>query len=46
MTLNNLGLVLRDLRRLEEAEGAFREALEIYRRLAEESHRCISLMWQ
>jgi CHAT domain-containing protein/Flp pilus assembly protein TadD len=35
MTLNNLGNVLSDLRRLEEAEGAYREALGIYRRLAD-----------
>jgi len=34
MTLNNLGTVLSDLRRFEEAEGAYKEALEIYRRLA------------
>jgi Flp pilus assembly protein TadD len=36
MTLNNLGNVLSELRRLEEAEGAYREALGIRRRLAEE----------
>jgi tetratricopeptide (TPR) repeat protein len=33
-TLNNLGTVLGDLQRLEAAEEAFREALEIRRRLA------------
>jgi hypothetical protein len=42
MTLNNLGLVLSDLRRLEEAEGAFREALGIYRRLADKEPQ----VWQ
>ena len=35
-TLNNLGVVLSDLRRFEEAEKAFREALGIRRRLAEQ----------
>jgi CHAT domain-containing protein len=35
MTLYNLGIVLKKLKRLEEAEGAYREALGIYRRLAD-----------
>jgi nephrocystin-3 len=34
-TLNSLGNVLSELRRFEEAEEAYREALEIRRRLAE-----------
>ena len=32
MTLNNLGVVLRDLRRFKEAEGAYRDAQKIYHR--------------
>jgi tetratricopeptide (TPR) repeat protein len=34
-TLNSLGNVLRELRRFEEAEEAYREVLEIRRRLAD-----------